>query len=189
MWKIHVDETVRVFPSLRVFWLRSYLHFSSPRFMLRCRRSLDKISQRYWTCLFIKIINKFMFWILSSALFFLNHLFKSKLAQHAYEEDNKICWKEAKVLQIEPNTTYRKNKKSAHVSLIDHPICQHSLNISLTWTPVITVEIKYYNTVQSRLSGKISVFCVGTLQRIFLSSDEFYSDSTLVLGLINVKLF
>jgi hypothetical protein len=26
---------------------------------------------------------------------------KPKLAQHAYEEDNKICWKGAKVLQIE----------------------------------------------------------------------------------------
>jgi hypothetical protein len=33
---------------------------------------------------------------------------KSKLAQHAYEEGQKTCWKEAMVLQIEPNTTYRK---------------------------------------------------------------------------------
>jgi hypothetical protein len=33
-------------------------------------------------------------------------LFKtSKLAQRAYEEGHKICWKEAKVLQIEPNNT------------------------------------------------------------------------------------
>jgi hypothetical protein len=47
---------------------------------------------------------------------------KSKLAQHAYGEGHKICWKEAKVLQIEPNTTYRKYKESAHMSLIDHPI-------------------------------------------------------------------
>jgi hypothetical protein len=35
---------------------------------------------------------------------------KSKCAQHAYEEGHKICWKDAKVLQIEPNTTYRKYK-------------------------------------------------------------------------------
>jgi hypothetical protein len=35
---------------------------------------------------------------------------KSKLAQHAYKEGHKICWKEAKVLQIEPDTTYRKYK-------------------------------------------------------------------------------
>jgi predicted GIY-YIG superfamily endonuclease len=37
---------------------------------------------------------------------------KSKLAQHAYEEGHKICQNEAKVLQIEPNTTYRKYKES-----------------------------------------------------------------------------
>jgi hypothetical protein len=30
---------------------------------------------------------------------------KSELAEHAYE---KICWIEAKFLQIEPNATYRK---------------------------------------------------------------------------------
>jgi hypothetical protein len=35
---------------------------------------------------------------------------KSKLAQHACEEGHKICWKEAKVLQIDPNTTYTKYK-------------------------------------------------------------------------------
>jgi hypothetical protein len=28
----------------------------------------------------------------------------------------KICWKEVKVLQIEPNTTYRKCKESTHIS-------------------------------------------------------------------------
>jgi hypothetical protein len=41
---------------------------------------------------------------------------KSKLAQHSYEEDHRICWNEAKVLQIEPNTIYRKYKESPHVS-------------------------------------------------------------------------
>jgi DNA-binding transcriptional regulator YhcF (GntR family) len=47
---------------------------------------------------------------------------KSKLVQHAYAEGHKICWNEAKILQIEPNTTYRKYKEFAHMSLIDHPI-------------------------------------------------------------------
>jgi hypothetical protein len=58
---------------------------------------------------------------------------KWKLAQHAYEEGHKICWNGAKVLQIEPNTTYRKYKVSAHMSLLGllgHPISQSSLNIS-----------------------------------------------------------
>jgi hypothetical protein len=67
---------------------------------------------------------------------------KSKLAQHAYEEDHKICWNEAKVLPIEPNTTCRKYKELAHMSLLDHPISQPSLDISPIWTSVITAEGK-----------------------------------------------
>jgi hypothetical protein len=54
---------------------------------------------------------------------------KSKLAQHAHEEGHRVCLKEAKVLQIEPNNTYRKYKKSIHMSLIDHPISQPSMDI------------------------------------------------------------
>jgi hypothetical protein len=46
---------------------------------------------------------------------------KSKLAQHAYQEDHKICCDEAKVLQIESDI-YREHKESAHIPLIDHPI-------------------------------------------------------------------
>jgi hypothetical protein len=45
-----------------------------------------------------------------------------RLVQHAYEKGHKICWREAKVLQIEPNTTYRECKEPAHVSLVDRPI-------------------------------------------------------------------
>jgi hypothetical protein len=33
---------------------------------------------------------------------------KSQLAQRAYEEGHKVCWKEAKVLQFQRNTIYRK---------------------------------------------------------------------------------
>jgi hypothetical protein len=40
---------------------------------------------------------------------------KSKIAQHAHEEDHKICWKEAKVLQIQSNSTYWKHKEAAHM--------------------------------------------------------------------------
>jgi hypothetical protein len=63
---------------------------------------------------------------------------KSKLAQHAYEESHRICWKEAKLLQIEPNTTYRKYNESAHMSLVDHPISQPCLDIS----PIIAAEVR-----------------------------------------------
>jgi hypothetical protein len=41
-----------------------------------------------------------------------------------------LCWNEAKVLQIEPDTTYGKYKESAHMSLIDHLISQPRLDIS-----------------------------------------------------------
>jgi hypothetical protein len=46
---------------------------------------------------------------------------------------------------------------------------------------------KNYNSIQCRLSGKISIFYVSTIQRIYLSSDDFYSDSTLILTTIAVK--
>jgi hypothetical protein len=54
----------------------------------------------------------------------------------------KICWKEAKVLQIEPNTTYRKYKESAHVSLVADPISQPSLDIPPIWTPINEAEVR-----------------------------------------------
>jgi hypothetical protein len=65
---------------------------------------------------------------------------KSKLVEHSYEEGHKICWKEEKVLQIEPNTTYRNYKESAHMYLADHPISQPSLDISPIWNPIAAAE-------------------------------------------------
>jgi predicted GIY-YIG superfamily endonuclease len=67
---------------------------------------------------------------------------KSKLAQQAHEEGCIICWKEAKILQIEPNATYRKHKESALRSLVAHPISDPSLDISPVWTPTIKEEVK-----------------------------------------------
>jgi hypothetical protein len=58
------------------------------------------------------------------------------------EEGHEICWKEAKVLQIEPNTTYRKYKESAHMSLTDHPIRQPILEIFPVWTPINPAEVR-----------------------------------------------
>jgi hypothetical protein len=113
-----------------------------------------------------------------------DQLEKSKLVHHAYREGHKICWKETKVLQIEPNTIYRKYKESAHMSLIDRLISQPSLDNSPIWTPVITAEVKQKNnsssSVQCKLSGEICVSYVG---------DDFYSDITLVLCLICVEFF
>jgi hypothetical protein len=52
------------------------------------------------------------------------------------------CWKEAEVLQIELNTTYRKYKESAHMSLAAHPFSHPSLDISPIWTPIMEAEVR-----------------------------------------------
>jgi hypothetical protein len=67
---------------------------------------------------------------------------ESKLTKHACEEGNEICWKEAKILQIEPNATYRKYKESANMSLVAHPISWPSLDVSPIWTFIIEVEVR-----------------------------------------------
>jgi hypothetical protein len=93
-------------------------------------------------------------------------LAKSKLSQHACKEGHKMCWKEAKVLQIEPYTTYRKYKESARMSLLDHPISQPSLDISPIWTPVITAEVR---KLQFRPVWILCENCyIGTIQKIYL---------------------
>jgi hypothetical protein len=54
---------------------------------------------------------------------------------------HQIWWKEAKVLQIEPNSTYRRYMELAHVSLAAHPIGQTSLDIFPIWTPITEKEV------------------------------------------------
>jgi hypothetical protein len=44
------------------------------------------------------------------------HLDKSKLDQHAYEEGHRVDWDEARILEIESNSRYRKYKESAHMA-------------------------------------------------------------------------
>jgi hypothetical protein len=66
---------------------------------------------------------------------------KSKLVQLASEKGNKLCWKEANVLQMETNNTYRKYKEPVQMSLVDNPISQESLDISPIWTPIIAAEL------------------------------------------------
>jgi hypothetical protein len=56
--------------------------------------------------------------------------------------------------------------KTVHMSLLDHPICQPSLDISPVWTPLITAESRNYNSVKCSLSGKIYFSCVGTIRSI-----------------------
>jgi hypothetical protein len=64
-----------------------------------------------------------------------------KLPRHSYEENHKICAKQVKVLQIEPNTTYRKYKKFALTSLVDHSVSESILDIYRIRTPIMAPEV------------------------------------------------
>jgi hypothetical protein len=63
----------------------------------------------------------------------------------------KYVWKEAKVLQIEANTTYRKCKEVSHMPLADHLISHPSLDFSPIYSPIIAAEVSNYNSGQWRL--------------------------------------
>jgi hypothetical protein len=80
---------------------------------------------------------------------------KSNLAHHAYEEDHNICYTEAKVLQTEPISTYRKCKEAAHMVLAGHLISQPSFYISSIWISIIEQKSVNYNSGQSRLQWEL----------------------------------
>jgi hypothetical protein len=67
------------------------------------------------------------------------------LAQHAYEEGHRVNWDEARVLEIDSNSRYRKYKESAYIACITNPISQPSLDISPIWSPLIKEEVKKSN--------------------------------------------
>jgi hypothetical protein len=57
---------------------------------------------------------------------------KSKLAQHAYEENHNVDWDRARILLIERNSKLRKYKESAHMAYAGNSISQPSLDFSLS---------------------------------------------------------
>jgi hypothetical protein len=67
---------------------------------------------------------------------------KSKSDQHAYEERHKVGCDEARILEIESNSRYRKYKESAHMACLTNPISQLSLDIS----PVLISFIRDKNS-------------------------------------------
>jgi hypothetical protein len=50
------------------------------------------------------------------------HLERSRYAQHSFEENCQMIWKEAKILEIETNSIYRKYKEVAYMSCLQNPI-------------------------------------------------------------------
>jgi hypothetical protein len=99
----------------------------------------------------------------------------------------KNFWNEAKVVQIELNTTYRKQKESIHMSLVDHPISQTRLDTSPIWGPIITVEVKETTSPSSVDYVRKLCFHVSTVHTICLFSDDLYSEGTLILPTTAVK--
>ncbi|PNF24633.1 hypothetical protein B7P43_G00740 [Cryptotermes secundus] len=65
---------------------------------------------------------------------------KSRLAQHAYE-GHRVSWDEARILEVESNSRYRKYKESAHMTCSSNPISQPSLDISPIWIPLMNEEV------------------------------------------------
>jgi AraC-like DNA-binding protein len=66
---------------------------------------------------------------------------KSKLAQHAYEDSHRVGWDEARILEFESNSRYRKYNESAHMACLTNPISQPSFDISSIWIPLISNEV------------------------------------------------
>jgi hypothetical protein len=94
----------------------------------------------------------------------------SKSAQHAYKEGYRTHWKEAKVLQIEPNTTY-------HMFLVAHPIVnpawkslylnshQWSGSLKITTPPSLDHIGKFHfyaGTIQMPPLSNGFIFCTAT---------------------------
>jgi hypothetical protein len=51
----------------------------------------------------------------------------SEHAQHAYEEGHRGGWDDARILEIESISRYRKYKESAHMACLTNPVSQPSL--------------------------------------------------------------
>jgi hypothetical protein len=66
---------------------------------------------------------------------------KSKLTQHAYGEGHRVSWDEARILEIENNSTHRKQKESAHMACSTNSISQPSLETSPIWIPLISKKV------------------------------------------------
>jgi hypothetical protein len=75
---------------------------------------------------------------------------ESKLAQHAYEDGHRVGWNEARGLETESNSMYRKYKEPAHMAHLTNPTRQSSPEISPTCIPRVSKEV-------SKSQGKASM--------------------------------
>jgi hypothetical protein len=67
----------------------------------------------------------------------LGHGEKSKLAACAIEEGHRIVCDTTHIVQIEPNSNYRKYREAARMLHTHNPISQPNVDIPFIWFPVI----------------------------------------------------
>jgi hypothetical protein len=53
----------------------------------------------------------------------------------------RVGWDDARILEIESNSRYRRYKESAHIACLTNPISQSSLDISPIWIPLTSNEV------------------------------------------------
>jgi predicted GIY-YIG superfamily endonuclease len=75
---------------------------------------------------------------------------RSRLAQHAYDEDHKVDWEGAGILDFERNSYIRKYKEAAHMSWMGNAISQPSLEFPPIWISLISDEMKKVHTRKKR---------------------------------------
>jgi hypothetical protein len=61
--------------------------------------------------------------------------------EHSFKENHHIVWEEAKILEIEKSSVYRKYKEAAYMSCIQNSIRQLSTEILPIWCPLINEEM------------------------------------------------
>jgi hypothetical protein len=66
---------------------------------------------------------------------------KSKLAHYTYEEGHRVGWDEARILEIESNSRYRKYKESAHMACLTNLISHPCLDISPSRSPLSALRL------------------------------------------------
>jgi hypothetical protein len=88
------------------------------------------------------------------------------------------------ILQSEANTAYRNYSESVDVSLTDAPGSQSNLAGSPSRSPVIAAGVSKLQLPPVYIKWENLCLYVGNINRIVLSSDNFCSHDTLVLGLI-----
>jgi hypothetical protein len=82
---------------------------------------------------------------------------KSKLAQHVYEENHRVFWDEARILEIESNSRHRIYKESAHMVWLKNAVSQPSLDLSHSCPLIIDEVTKSKGSQTSRTTVIVTV--------------------------------